>query len=579
MMADGGDAIGKVLQKQGVKHLFTLCGGHIAPILVGAKRNGIRVIDTRQEPTAVFAADATSRLTGIPGVAAVTAGPGVTNSITAIKNAQMAQSPVILLGGAVPTLLRGRGALQDIEQLKLFETVVKWATRIEQDCDIVPVIEDAFDVSQSGVPGPVFVECPIDTLYDEALVRDMYKGAMSGGKSVAGKAVNWYVRRHVDHLFACSGKQVEPGTAPENIAFKVADKDIQAVERHLETSKKPVLLVGSQTMLRVGDVGSLTGAISKLGIPAYLTGMARGLLGKEHPLLFRHERSKVLKEADLVILAGVPIDFRLDYGRSINSHAAIVSIRREPEATESNRRPDTAIQADPSAFLVTLAGGSKRRPGSWQPWIDHLIALNEAREREIAEFSMRRGSFINPVTLCKEIDAILPDDSIIIGDGGDFVATASYVVHPRGPLSWLDPGPYGTLGVGAGFALAAKLARPSAETWILYGDGAAGYGIVELDTFARHGVPVIAIIGNDAGWTQIWRDQVALLKDDVGTVLRHSDYHVAAEGLGAVGLKATDLPSLQVALNRAREAAAAGKPVLVNALMDRTEFRKGSISM
>jgi thiamine pyrophosphate-dependent acetolactate synthase large subunit-like protein len=247
-MADGGDAIGKVLRKQGVKHLFTLCGGHIAPILVGAKRSGIRVIDTRQEPTAVFAADATSRLTGIPGVAAVTAGPGVTNSITAIKNAQMAQSPVVLLGGAVPTLLRGRGALQDIVQLKLFETVTKWAARIEQDCDIVPVIEEAFDVSRSGIPGPVFIECPIDTLYDEALVRDMYKGAMTGGKSVAGKVVNWYVRRHVDHLFACSNKHVEPGAAPADAATKVASKDIQAVERHVEASKKPVLLIGPISM-------------------------------------------------------------------------------------------------------------------------------------------------------------------------------------------------------------------------------------------------------------------------------------------------------------------------------------------
>ncbi len=578
-MADGGDAIGKALQRQGVKHLFTLCGGHIAPILVGAKRNGIRVIDTRQEPTAVFAADATSRLTGIPGVAAVTAGPGVTNSITAIKNAQMAQSSVVLLGGAVPTLLRGRGALQDIEQLKLFETVTKWAARIEQDCDIAPVIEEAFDVSRSGIPGPVFVECPIDTLYDETLVRDMYKGAMTGGKSVAGKVVNWYVRRHVDHLFACSSKPVEPGAAPADAAAKVAGNDILAVERHVEASKNPVLLVGSQAMLRVGDTAALAAAILRLGIPTYLAGMARGLLGKEHPLLLRHERSKALKEADLVILVGVPIDFRLDYGRAINGHAAVVSIRREPEATERNRRPDTAIQADPSAFLVALSVCAKRVPGSWQPWIEHLVALNEAREREIAEFSMQRATFINPVLLCKEIDAVLPDDSIIVGDGGDFVATASYIVRPRGPLSWLDPGPYGTLGVGAGFALAAKLARPNAETWILYGDGAAGYGLIELDTFVRHGLPIIAIIGNDAGWTQIWRDQVALLKDDVGTVLRHSDYHVVAEGLGAVGLKAVDLPSLEAALARAREVATSGKPVLINALMDRTEFRKGSISM
>jgi acetolactate synthase-1/2/3 large subunit len=371
------------LRKQGVNHLFTLCGGHIAPILVGAKRNGIRVVDTRQESTAVFAADAIARLTGIPGVAAVTAGPGVTNSITAIKNAQMAQSSVILLGGAVPTLLRGRGALQDIEQLKLLETVVKWATRIEQDCDIVPVIEEAFDVSRSGIPGPVFVECPIDTLYDEALVRDMYKGAMTGGKSVAGKVVNWYVRRHVDHLFACSGKQAPTGKELGDTPARALEKDIQSVTGRVESSKRPVLLIGSQALLDANAAGQLGRAIPRLGIPTYLAGMARGLLGKEHPLLFRHERSKVLKEADLVILAGVPIDFRLDYGRAIGGGATIVSIRREPEATERNRKPDMPIEADPGPFLVALASASRRVPGSWQAWIQHVEAVNAARDREM----------------------------------------------------------------------------------------------------------------------------------------------------------------------------------------------------
>ncbi|MBN2153367.1 MAG: thiamine pyrophosphate-binding protein [Candidatus Lokiarchaeota archaeon] len=579
-MGDGGDSIGKVLRKQGVEHLFTLCGGHIAPILVGAKRNGIRVIDTRQEPTAVFAADATSRLTGTPGVAAVTAGPGVTNSITAVKNAQMAQSPVVLLGGAVPTLLRGRGALQDIEQLKLFETVVKWAVRIEQDCDLVPVIEEAFDVSRSGVPGPVFVECPIDTLYDETLVRELYKGAMTGGgKGIGSKVVSWYVRRHVDHLFACSGRRAEPGDAPGEGLAKVKERDVRAVAGCIGTSRKPVLLVGSQAMLHVADTGALAGAISRLGVPAYLSGMARGLLGKEHPLLCRHQRSKVLKEADLVILAGVPMDFRIGYGRAMSSHATVVCVRREADATERNRRPDLAIEDDPCTFLIALAGATRSPPEPWQDWIGHVKTLNDAREREMTAFAAREGPFINPVLLCRAIDAALPDDSIVVGDGGDFVATASYIVRPRAPLSWLDPGPYGTLGSGAGFALAAKLARPSAETWILYGDGAAGYGLIEFDTFVRHGVPVVAVVGNDGGWTQIWRDQAEILKDDVGTTLRRSDYHVVAEGLGAAGLVVAGRPALDAALGKAREIAATGRPVLVNALMERTEFRKGSISM
>ena len=186
----GGNLIGKVLKEQGVEFLFTLCGGHISPILVGAKNNNVRVIDVRNEATAVFAADAVSRLTGIPGVAAVTAGPGVTNSVTAVKNAQMAQSPLILLGGAVATLLKGRGALQDIKQIELYKSITKWATTIQEDCDIVPILEEAFDVATSGIPGPVFIECPIDLLYDEELVRKWYGAEFKNATSLKEKLIN-----------------------------------------------------------------------------------------------------------------------------------------------------------------------------------------------------------------------------------------------------------------------------------------------------------------------------------------------------------------------------------------------------
>ena len=218
---DGGELIAQVLKKQGVRFLFTLCGGHISPILVGAKKQGIRVIDVRQEPTAVFAADAISRLTGIPGVAAVTAGPGVTNTITAIKNAQMAQSPLILLGGAAATILKGRGALQDIEQVKLFKTLVKWATTIKQDCDIIPIMEEAFEVAKSGIPGPVFVECPIDLLYEESLVRRMY-GSFTGETNNNGEsAMVSYLRTYVDKLFACSDTNLEPSRPNEIIPFSI----------------------------------------------------------------------------------------------------------------------------------------------------------------------------------------------------------------------------------------------------------------------------------------------------------------------------------------------------------------------
>jgi acetolactate synthase-1/2/3 large subunit len=580
-VTDAGEDVAHILKQFGVTHLFTLCGGHISPILVGAKKEGIRVIDTRQEATAVFAADAMARLTGIPGVAAVTAGPGATNAVTAIKNAQMAGSPLILLSGAAVTLLRGRGALQDIDQHAIYRSIVKWATRVEAACDYVAVLEEAREVALSGVPGPVFIECPVDTLYDEAAVRKLYEDELDhvSSKTVAGRVTKWYVRRHVDRMFTCAEPGASPSGAKPGFRAGVAHEDLARVLRAIDTSAKPVMIVGSQAMIDPALAAEIAMAVTSIDIPVYLESMARGLLGRASPVQFRHDRSKALREADLVILAGAPIDFRLDYGRAIRRSATVVSIRREPERTERNRKPDIRVQADPASFLIALAEDAHRKEYHWQEWLDARREAEQARAHEIDAFGEQAGEHLNPVLLCKAIDAAMADDSLVIGDGGDFIGIASYVVRPRGPYGWLDPGPYGTLGVGAGFAMAAKLLKPSAEVWLLYGDGAAGYGLMEFDTFVRHGVPVIAVIGNDAGWTQIWRDQVELFQDDVGTLLLHSDYHVVAEGLGARGLKVDAGDDLPGVLAEAKAIAQSGHPVLVNAIMDRTTFRKGSISM
>ena len=270
------DIIGQVLRQQGVRFIFTLCGGHISPILVGAKKEGIQVIDVRDEVNAVFAADAVGRITGVPGVAAVTAGPGVTNSLTALKNAQMAQTPLILLGGAAPTVLKNRGALQDIDQLSLLKSIAKMAVTIRRNCDVIPVIEKAFEVSRSGVPGPVFVECPIDILYGESLVREWY-GAKPDAERKSGvrsKLLDIYLQHHVDKMFACEFEEMQPGE------FKVTSPDFDAssVSRALEMvsmSKQPVMIVGSQATLQPDNIDQLVRAVGSLGIPVYLTGMGR----------------------------------------------------------------------------------------------------------------------------------------------------------------------------------------------------------------------------------------------------------------------------------------------------------------
>ncbi len=576
---NGGEQIARVLKHHGVKFLFTLCGGHISPILVEAKKQGIRIIDVRQEPTAVFAADAVSRLTGIPGVAAVTAGPGVTNSITAVKNAQMAQSPLVLIGGAPATALKGKGALQDIDQLGLFSTLVKWSASITRDCDIAPVMEEAFDAAVSGVPGPVFIECPVDLLYDAELVREWYVQKTGKPRGIKERAVRWYLRRHVDKLFACSPKSLDLAEQESITPFSVDTQQVADAAARVLAASRPVMVIGSQAMLRVDIVEKLAGQLSQFNMPVYLTGMARGLLGADHPLQFKHSRSRALKEADLVIIAGMPCDFRLDYGRSIGKKAFYIAINRSEADLKKNRKPDMAIHADPGTFLLELTARTRLDLKRLREWSDQLRDRERQGEEKIVEFSTVETEHANPLNLCRRIDSALDRNSIIVGDGGDFVATASYTVKPRGPLSWLDPGAYGTLGVGAGFALAAKLVRPEAEVWLLYGDGAAGYGLIEQDTFVRHRLPVITIIGNDAGWTQIARDQSVILGDDVGTVLKHSAYHWMAEALDAKGYVIKKDDDIDEILESAKYAASNGHPVLVNALMGKTDYRRGSISM
>jgi acetolactate synthase-1/2/3 large subunit len=576
----GGDLVGDVLVRQGVRFLFTLCGGHISPILVSAKARGVRVVDTRHEATAVFAADAVARLTGVPGFAAVTAGPGVTNTITALKNAQMAQSPLVLVGGATATLLRGRGALQDIDQMALVRPHVKRASRVTRVRDLAPALDEAFRLSREKVPGPVFLECPVDLLYPESLVREWYAAkAGKNARSLGEKALGWYVDRHLGRLFG-GVAEVRPGPPSPVPAPEPDEARVRRAAGLLSQSERPVLLVGSQALLSVAEVDALADAVRALGVPTYLSGMARGLLGASDPLQMRHRRKESLREADLVILAGVPCDFRLDYGRHIGRRAAIVSANRSRSDIAKNRRATLSTLGAPELFLRGLAGVVSEPRAEWTAWREVLRSREAARDAEIAdEAEAAAPGGLNPLRVCRGLDAVLADDSVIVADGGDFVSTASYVLRPRRPLSWLDPGPFGTLGVGAGFALGAKLVRPSADVWIVYGDGSVGYSLAEADTLARHGIGVVALIGNDGGWTQIAREQVEVLKDDVGTVLSAADYERAAEGLGARGLRLDDPGLVAAVLQEARDLARSGRPVYVNARIGRTDFRKGSISM
>ncbi len=575
----GGDRVAAALKAHGVKTIFTLCGGHISPILTASKARGIRIVDVRDEATAVFAADATARLSGIPGVAAVTAGPGITNTITALKNAQLAQSPVILIGGAAPTALQGRGALQDIDQRPLVEPHVKLFRKITRVCDLGPAVDEAFALAVDGVPGPVFIECPVDLLYNEATIRQWYAEAAGKGTSIPDRLLRYYLNRHVEKMFGGSAEAFEPQAhmvAPP----KASESSVQSALSALAKAERPLLVIGSQAVSRATEAAHIADAVTRLGIPVYLSGMARGLLGRDHPLQMRHQRRQALRESDCVLLAGVPCDFRLDYGRHVRRSATLIAANRSAKEARMNRRPDIAAIGDAGLFLETLA--TSTAPGAappWPAWCEQLRARDAVRETEIDEQARLSGDYVNPIAFLRALESAAGDNAVLVADGGDFVATASYVLHPRAPLTWLDPGVFGTLGVGAGFALGAALSRPDSEVWIIFGDGACGYGLTEFDTFVRHGIPVIAVVGNDAGWTQIAREQVKMLHDDVATVLARTEYHQVAQAFGAEGIVVKNLADVPAALAQARALAKAGKPVLINVWLDKTEFREGSISM
>ena len=565
--------IGSFFKQKNISSVFTLCGGHISPILVGCEKENINIIQVRDEVSAVFAADAVSRLTDSVGVAIVTAGPGVTNTITAIKNAQMAQSPVLLIGGAAATLLKGRGSLQDIDQISLLKTYVKSAVSVKKTRDVIPTLANALNIATSGVPGPVFVELPIDLLYPEKDIRKEFINQLPKS-GYFGKIAHWYVERHLNDLFSSKKSSIKVKPVKE---FKIDQRKIDKAALAIVKAKKPVFLLGNQVTQNKEFLPMCLKSIDKLSVPTFTSGMARGCFGSSDKYFFRHNRKHALKNADVVVTLGIPLDFRLGYGFSINKDATLIAVNKSKEDLNKNRKPDIGIHADPSRIMHEI--GKIINPPSCKEWIKELTGLEEKRETEILQFSKYETDFVNPVHLCKTIDKFIDEESILVADGGDFVGTASYTIRPRSSLGWLDPGPFGTLGVGGGFAIGAKSSFPKKEVWVFYGDGASAYSLAEFDTLCRHKLPVIAIIGNDASWQQIAREQKQMLGSNIGTELTFNAYEKVVEGYGGKGYYVENHDTLDETLKRAKEDAKLGYPVLVNIKISKSDFRKGSISV
>lgn len=448
----------------------------------------------------------------------------------------------------------------------------------------MPTLKKAIHAAQSGTPGPVFVEFPIDTLYPFETVKREIGMKEKGPISLMQRIVNWYLNNHLNDLFcgAFEERDIKPIPVKQQ---KATASQIQKSIELLSKAKRPVILVGSQATLPPVPVDELKKSLENMGIPCFLGGMARGLLGRYSDIQCRQKRGEALKEADVVILAGAIADFRLGYGRVLSKKSKIIAINRSKEQLYKNSdmfwKPTIAIEGDVASFIQEISKGLKGYKCD-SDWIQKLKSKDIEKERVNREKSEEKTEkHLNPLKILHTVDEIMSDNTVMVADGGDFVATAAYILRPRGPLRWLDPGAFGTLGVGGGFALGAKLCRPESDVWIIYGDGSLGYSIAEFDTFTRHKIPVIALVGNDAGWTQIEREQVPMFGSSVACQLAFSDYDVVAKGYGGKGLKLdrSNEDKMAEVFQEALKLNRGGESVLINALIGKTNFREGSISV
>lgn len=541
-MVSGGHLVARQLQREGVEVLFTLCGGHIMNIYDGCLEAGIRVIDTRHEQAAAFAADGWARLTGRPGVVAVTAGPGVTNATTAVATAMRAQSPLVIIGGQGPLGLAGRGSLQEMDTLALMRPITKWAVQVQETARLPELIHLAFRRALSGVPGPVYVEIPLDVLF---------------GQAEESQAPLW-----------------EP--SPDRAPLPAPAESVEAAAALLRAARRPAVLVGSQVRWSP-DWPSLAEFAAAARVPVYASGMARGIPGAGH----QRSRKAALAEADVILVAGTPLDFRLNYGQGFPAEAKLIQIDLDPGELGRNRTPAVGMAADPGTVFRQLlaAGCDPADPAARQEWLDRLAAEEERRLAKMQPGLASTASPVDPLRFAREVDQWLPPGATVIGDGGDIVATVANVLQPRRyPAGWLDPGPLGTLGCGPGFAMAAALARPGEPVVLILGDGAAGLDLMEFEAAVRQNNPFVAIVGNDGGWTQIRRTQVEMFGSEraVATGLGRARYDQVAAALGGHGEYVERPEELRPALDRAL---ASGRPALVNVVLGTSDFRAGAISV
>jgi acetolactate synthase I/II/III large subunit len=544
----GGAHAVAAAREHGVETMFTLSGGHVFPLYDGAVKADppMRIVDVRHEQTAVFAAEATARLTRSPGLAVLTAGPGVTNGVSALTTAHFNGTPLVVLAGRAPDGRWGSGSLQELDHPPLLAPVTKRASTVHVAGDVFAATDDAFALAGSRHRGPVFLDASLEALF--------------------GPAPAWALRRP-DTERPPPG----PGAAPAQGADVGPDSEsIAGVARLLAAADRPVLVLGSDVWMDRAEQAARNAA-EQLQLPVIANGQGRGVLPGGHPLLVTRARGVALGEADLVVVVGTPLDFRLGYGsfggRSGTAPAKVVHVADAADQIATHTELAASATGGLAAFFDGLASATEGDSRPWAAeWLPRLQLASKAASQADAALLASDARPIHPLRIYGELMACLEPDAVVIGDGGDFVSYAGKYLELDQPGCWLDPGPYGCLGTGLGYAMAARIARPAAQVVLLLGDGAAGFSLMDVDTLVRHGLPVVMICGNNGIWGLEKHPMQALYGYDVAADLQPGcRYDQVVTALGGAGEVVTEPTQIGPALHRAFDA---GVPYLVNVVTD-----------